>query len=43
MNPLNTGVGHHQQRARLQVGSNDMEQKTKIGKVMGRVQDNGGK
>lgn len=34
MNPLNTGAGHHQQRARLQVGSNDMEQKRKIGKLM---------
>lgn len=32
-----------QWRGRQQVGSNDMEQKAKIGKVMGGVQDNRGK
>lgn len=40
MNPLDTEVGHHQLRGRLQVSSNDMEQKTQIGKVVGRVQEN---
>lgn len=43
LEPLNTRVGNHQQGVRLEVGSNDVEQKAQIGKVMGRVQDNRGK